>query len=61
MFPIGARTIDRGRNLGLELLTCWLGGAGDPSSILLYNWYFFKQRRCARHPLRHMGNTRVKY
>ena len=38
------------------LLAGWLGRAGDPSSILSV-----KQRRYARHPLMHMGNTKVKY
>ena len=57
MFPIGARTIYRDGTLGLEVLTCsWLGRAGDPSSILSV-----KQRRYTRHPLMHMGNTKVKY
>ena len=37
MFPIGARTIDRDR---LQVAG-WLGGEGDPSSILLYYWYGF--------------------
>ena len=29
MFPIGARTINRDRSLGLELLTCRLDGKAD--------------------------------
>ena len=57
MFPIGARTIYRDGALGLELLTCRLVGLGRyPSSILSV-----KHKRYARHPLRHMLNTRVKY
>ena len=29
MFPIGGRTINRDRSLGLELLTCRLDGGAD--------------------------------
>ena len=56
MIPIGVRTINRDRSIGLELLTCRLGGgAGGQSPRLLILIRF------VRHPLRHMGNPRVKY
>ena len=53
MIPIGARTINRDRSIGLELLTCRLVGWGSLRLLILI--------RFVRHPLRHMGNPRVKY
>ena len=40
MLPIGARTINRDRSLGLELLTCRLDGGADGKGVV--KWEKFK-------------------
>ena len=59
MFPIGARTIDRELARTADLQVGWVG---QVIQVLYYfiTGMFFKQRKYAKHPLRHMGNIRVK-